>query len=1225
MKRPPFNWPAPAPSEPKHWRSLDDLAQTPEFQEMVAREFPQGASELNSPLSRRSFMSLMGASMALAGMAGCRRPEDKILPYAKAPEGQVAGLPQYYATTMALGQQVLGLLVESHEGRPTKIEGNPLHPMSQGGTDVFAQASVLELYDPDRSTAPVVGGKAYDEAERLLGYEKVLLALRERREALAGAGGEGLHVLSGALTSPTLLRLRDQLLAAMPKAKWLVWEPINDDNARAGSRLAFGAGQDLHAQVDFERADVVLVLDGDPLGIDPGAVAGTRDFAARRRVEDRDDEMNRLYVVEPTYTVTGTNADHRLRLRPSEIAPFTLQLAAELAKAGVTLPQGIAEGLSKTTAKVPAAERFAAAVARDLAKAKTKAAIVAGARQPKEVHALVHALNAALGSVGTAVTYTRPIDAGRTLCADGIRELAQAIEGGKVSTLVILGGNPAYDAPADLRFAERLQSIKDKVIHLGHYQDETAKLAGIHIPKAHYLEAWSDAHAIDGTVSVVQPLIAPLFNGWSELELIHVLAAGRAAKGHDLVRETWRLAAAQATPANQAAPAAAPAQGKAPAAPAQGAAPGAMAPAAAVVVAAKAPAADAAKTPAAAAQAPVADAKGPAQAADAAKAPAPAADAKAPAAKGPGGAGAALAALPGTAAATAGPNALELAFDSAWRRILRDGLKVASAQPPVTPELNAAAVAAALPALLDTAGKEGMEISFQPDYSVYDGRFANNGWLQEFPDPITKLTWDNAALLSVHTAKELGVKNNDMVRIAVRGNTLDAAVYIQPGQADKVVSIALGYGRKTTGRIGKGAGFDAYKLRSSQALGFDTGISVAKAGTVYDDPRDNPAFDIDNPRDNSWLDTVHITGLVRTQDHFSQSEDEQWNFEPSYTSPGDGPVGRGKSKKGNGHGAAKPEGNNAGHAKPEGHGEGHGAGLAETANHHALEGRPLAREGSLAQFRKDPAFAKKMGHEPAKLQSIFDERPYVGQQWAMAIDLSACTGCGACVVACQAENNIPIVGKAQVRKGREMHWIRVDRYYSGDPTEPQTIHQPVPCMQCENAPCENVCPVAATVHSQDGLNDMVYNRCVGTRYCANNCPYKVRRFNFLNWRYYYERDAQQDVTPVAKLKYNPDVSLRARGVMEKCTYCVQRIRGAQRDATMKGQDRVADNVIVPACAQACPADAIVFGDLTDANTRVSKVRKSTRHYEMLAELNVKARTTYLARVRNLNPELHDHE
>jgi molybdopterin-containing oxidoreductase family iron-sulfur binding subunit len=1113
MKRTPINWPAPDPSDKVYWRSLDQIAETPEFRDFLHREFPEGASELSSPISRRSFMTLMGASLGLAGLAGCRRPEEKILPYTKAPEEMVIGLPTYYATAMPIGPAVYGVLVESNEGRPTKIEGNPQHPYSLGSTNSFVQAAILDLYDPDRSTSPMIGGKAEEAAaapaaaehggghgEHGGGHGEHGAAAPEARkfgenDILSILGPiaqnyQGLHILSGAITSPTLLRLRERMKVEKPSVRWHTWEPVSEDNIVAGSQLAFGA--DLVVHFDFEKADTVLSLGADPFGLHPDAVRNSRGFAKRRRPDGADSQMSRLYVVESAWTVTGTNADHRLRVRPSEVAAFAVALAGELAKRGVALPPGVAEALPKGGASFDA--KFLAAVAEDLVQSHGKVVIAVGHSQPKEVHALVHALHSALGAVGNTVSYTTAVDAGRPLDRDSLKDLAAAFERNEVKTLVVLGGNPLYDTPADFGLAEKLEKSKAKLIHIGLYRNETAQAAALHIPATHFLEAWGDARGRDGTASIIQPLIAPLYKGWSEIELVNFLLTGRQEKGFDLVRDTWRGLALSKIPTP---PPPEPPPELLPNAPAQ-----------------------------------KGKGKGAAAAAAAAAAPAPVT----PAAPPPG--------IPN--------NAPVIFFDRFWRKSLRDGVIEQTAFQAVVPALKAQEIAAALPALSAIKAKE-LEVLFLTDSKVYDGRFGNNGWLQELPDPVTKLVWDNAALLSMETAKQLGVEKDDLVRITVRGKSVEAAVYVQPGQASGTVALALGYGQKDWGRVVKGAGFNAYQIRHFDGLGFDE-AKIEKLGRKYTDPRDE------------WFgDLVKLTGLVSTQDHF------------------------------------------------------------------AMEGRPLVREASLTRFRKTPDFAQHaVHHKPLKALWDDPEEFKKGQQWGMTIDLSACVGCGACTVACQAENNIPIVGKAQVRKGREMHWIRIDRYFSFQPqtfehandlndNNTEVAHQPLPCMQCEAAPCENVCPVAATTHSPDGLNDMVYNRCVGTRYCANNCPWKVRRFNFLDFR--------GDVEEVAKLKYNPDVTLRSRGVMEKCTYCVQRIRGAQRDAKLKlankqaTTDFVADGVIVPACAQACPADAIAFGDILDPKSRVAREKNSPRNYAMLAELNVRPRTTYLARIRNPNPAL----
>lgn len=1111
MKRTPTQWSVPDAYDKVQLRSLDQLADTPEFRDFLHREFPEGASELSSPLSRRSFMTLMGASVGLAGLAGCRRPEETILPYTKAPspEQMVVGLPTYYATAMNLGSSVHGLLVESNEGRPTKIEGNPKHPTTAGASSVFVQASLLDMYDPHRSSGPMRAGKDREDlpaaapaaseghgghgakaapTARMFSEVDIESFLSMRRNEYGPQAGAGLYVLSGTLASPTLLALRERMKTELPKARWLTWEPVCEDNLYAGSRIAFGT--DVATHLHLGKADVILSLGADPLGTDPDAVRYSRDFASRRRPEKASDEMNRLYAVEAGWSVTGTNADHRLRVKPTEVAQFAGALAAELVKRGVALAAPVAAALPKTVPGTLDA-KFLAAVADDVKARGSRVAIVVGRDLPKEVHALVHALHAALGAVGTTVTYTPAVDAGRPLDRECLAELGTALDKGEVKTLVVLGGNPAYDLPVDFRFAERLQNSKAALVHLGLHRDESAHLAALHIQQAHFLEAWGDVRGRDGVASIVQPLIAPLFHGWSDIELVSFLLTGRRQKGHELVRDTWRGSTLWQPAPPPAAPVPADVAGAAAVA----------APAAAPAVVAAAPAADAAAPP------------------------------------------------PGV------PTNPVVFFDRFWRKALREGVIDKTEFASVTPELKAAELATALPALATLTAKP-FEIQFAVCNKLWDGRYSNNGWLQELPDPITKMVWDNAALLSMETAQKLGVEKDDMVHITVRGKTVDAAVYVQPGMASDTVVLALGYGRSNVGYVGQGAGFNAYSLRHGEALGYDE-ATLSKVGSKYKDPRDD------------WFgDAVKITGLVSTQDHFS------------------------------------------------------------------LEGRPLVREASLTRFRHHPEFAKHAVHHKP-LVALWDDPEELkqGQQWGMTIDLSACTGCGTCTVACQSENNIPIVGKAQVRKGREMHWIRIDRYFSFGKTalghndlndnNTEVTHQPVGCQHCEHAPCENVCPVAATMHSSDGINDMVYNRCVGTRYCLNNCPWKVRRFNFLDFRRDVEFSPFGGETPeVAKLRFNPDVTVRSRGVIEKCTYCVQRIRGAQRDAQLKtGSRHLADGSVVVACQQACPAQAITFGDINDKNSRVAHEKASPRSYEMLAELNARPRTSYLARIRNPNPAL----
>ncbi len=988
----------------EYWRSLEELADTEGFRDLLHREFPRQASEWQDGVGRRRFLQLMGASLALAGLSACtRQPAEQIVPYTHPPEAIVPGRPLFFATAMTIGGVADGLLVESHEGRPTKIEGNPDHPASLGATSVFAQASVLGLYDPDRA-----------QTITYLGDIRPWSAfLGEAQNALAGqrgSKGAGLRILTETVTSPTLAQQIKTLLAEFPAARWIQYEPINRDNARAGAILAFG--EDVNTIYHFDKADVILSLDADFLDCGPGHLRYTRDFAARRKLQEggnkKDWEMNRLYVVESALTNTGASADHRLPLGPSQIESFARVVAAELGVQGV-----------KKERESPGS-KWAAALARDLLKARDRSLVIAGEYQPPVVHALAHAMNHALGKAGATVTYTAPIEAESNSMGDqtaALRELAGEMEAGRVDTLVVIGGNPVYNAPADLKFGERMNKVRLR-IHLGLHHDETSDLCHWHIPEAHYLEAWSDARAYDGAVSIIQPLIAPLYHGRSAHELIAAFGNQPEKSGYEIVRDYWK---SQRAPGD---------------------------------------------------------------------------------------------------------------FDQFWRKTLRDGFVENTALPAKRVTLNASALQAQegrMPAL------PGLEIVFRPDPYVHDGRFANNGWLQELPRPITKLTWDNAALISPATAERLGLAYEissrggehgqvfaDVVELQFQGRAVRAPVWIMPGHADNCVTAHLGFGRTRAGNTGNGAGFNAYLIRTSGEPWFGAGLNLRKTGERY--------------------------------------------------------------------------------------------ALANTQLHHNMEGRELVRAASLDEYRQHPDFAHRTEPAPAKDHTLYQNFEYPGYAWGMAIDLNACVGCNACVVACQSENNIPVVGKTEVMHGREMHWLRIDRYHEGNPDNPQTFFQPVPCMQCENAPCEEVCPVGATAHSSEGLNDMVYNRCVGTRYCSNNCPYKVRRFNFLLF--------QDWETPSLKLLRNPDVTVRSRGVMEKCTYCVQRINAAKIQAEKEGR-AVRDGEIVTACQGACPAEAIVFGNINDKESRVAKLKAEPRNYGLLAELNTRPRTTYLAAVRNPNPELEE--
>ncbi|MFI5364149.1 MAG: TAT-variant-translocated molybdopterin oxidoreductase [Candidatus Binatia bacterium] len=968
----------------QYWRSLEELADTPEFHRFLERELPRQAMGLLSAVDRRQFLKLMGASLALAGLSACtRQPTEKIVPYVRQPEQLVPGQPLFFATAIPFSGVASGVLVESHMGRPTKVEGNPQHPASLGATDAFAQASVLTLYDPDRSQVITHIGE-------IRPWSAFLAAVRTALDGQREQHGAGLRVLTETVTSPTLAQQLRELLAAFPQAQWYQYEPANRDNARTGSRLALGEYVDL--QYHFDKADVVFALDADFLSCGPGHVRYVRDFNTRRRVQaDQRDEMNRLYVVESTPSNTGAMADHRLPLRAGQIADFARAVAAGLGLA-VQPPAGL-----------DAHAKWIAALVRDLQQHRGASLVIAGDAQPAAVHALAHAINDALGNVGRTVEYTDPVEAKPTLHDTSLRELVTEMQAKQVAMLLILGGNPVFNAPADVPFAAALAKVPLSV-HVSLYSDETSELCHWDIPEAHPLESWSDARAYDGTVSIMQPLIAPLYEGKTVHEVLAALSEHPERSSHDIVRDYWK-------------------------------------------------------------------------------------------------------------GRHSGDD-----FEHFWRRSLHDGVVADTALPAKQVALRPDALVTSAPAAADT---HALEIIFRPDPTIFDGRFANNGWLQELPKPITRLTWDNAALISPATAERLALGNEDVVELRYGGRSLRAPIWITPGHAPDAVTVHFGYGRRRAGKVGNGAGFNAYAVRTADAPWFDSGLELRPTGER--------------------------------------------------------------------------------------------CALSSTQHHHSMEGRPLVRVGTLDEYRACPDFAREMAEEPARSDTLYpDDHPYTGYAWGMAIDLNTCTGCNACVIACQSENNIAIVGKTEVGRGHEMHWIRVDRYYAGDLDNPQTYHQPVPCMHCENAPCEVVCPVGATVHSSEGLNDMVYNRCVGTKYCSNNCPYKVRRFN---WFLYSDW-----TTESLKALRNPDVTVRSRGVMEKCTYCVQRIN-AGRIQAQKEDRTIRDGEVVTACQQACPAEAIVFGNINDPNSRVATLKAEPRNYALLGDLNTRPRTTYLARLRNPNPEI----
>ncbi|MGP8260748.1 MAG: TAT-variant-translocated molybdopterin oxidoreductase [Acidobacteriaceae bacterium] len=1019
----------------RFWKNLDELAETPAFHEMLQREFPRQASEWVDAVSRRGFLKVMGASLALAGLAGCtKQPDESIFPYVKQPEDLILGKPMYFATAFPFPTGAIPVLVKSDAFRPIKVDGNPDHPMSKGKSDAFTQATLLDLYDPDRSKEVRLRGQTSEWAD----FQKAFSSAVK-----SSNGGQGIYFLSETITSPTLAAQWKLVQAKFPSAKLVQWDPVNRDSAMSTSKTAFGSYTD--AQYKLENADVILSLDADFLGgiAHPGFLPMSAAYAHRHRYEVGK-PMNRMYVVESMATVTGFKADHRLALKPGDVEKFALALAGG-SSAGIT---------------DPAQQKFFASLQKDLQANAGKCVVIPGEQAAWEVHVAAYALNAKLGNVGKTVVYTETVNPMPSEQVADLKSLASDMDAGKVQWLVMLGVNPLYSAPVDLEFEAAFNKVSNTV-HLGSHVDETGAVSVWHINKAHYLESWSDARAYDGTISIIQPMIAPLYGGHSAHEVLQTLLDNPQASAFDAVQAN-------------------------------------------------------AKT------------------------------------------------------------YIKGDFDSAWRRALHDGWVEGTAFTPkpgptntVLPAANPSAPAASAPQA-DT-----LQIAFRPDPSLYDGRFANVGWLQELPKQITNLSWDNAALMSLATMESLNLEQNDAVEIEAFGRKVIAPALMVPGHPDGSITVHLGFGRRVeAGRVGAGVGFNAYLLRTSDHQHTIRG-KLTSTGGMYDICV-------------TKVDTIEHRGSFAQQDLNAPESDK----EGTYSLPG----------------------------------------------HEAME-RAIIRYATLAEVKANPNFAhenegdvpgaliNKVGYAPSGEKPSHDESFFpdawrfdhkdvssqkLQNKWGMAINLNSCVGCNACIVSCYAENNIPVVGREQVKIGRNMQWIRIDTYFEGDLHAPRAHFQPMACQHCENAGCEQVCPVGATVHTPEGLNTMVYNRCVGTRYCSNNCVYKVRRFNFLLYSDFG--------TESLKLMRNPDVSVRSRGVMEKCSYCVQRIEAAKIAADRENR-AVRDGEIVTACQQACPTSAITFGNLNDPQSEVSKRKATQRDYQVLADLNYRPRTTYTAGVINPNPEL----
>ncbi len=998
---------------PEYWRSLEELDNSPEFRELLANEFAAPPEEPTEG-GRRRFLQVMGASFALAtGASGCRWPEEKVLPHTRRPDGAIPGKPLHYATAMDLSGVGRGLLVRSYDGRPIKIEGNPEHPDSGGACDSIAQASILELYDPDRSQGAARFGGSKRQKSSFEEFDKYLAG-----KLAAMAGGAGLRILSGASSSPSLADMRKRMTEKLPQAQWVEWEAISDDNELEGSKLAFGAPH--RTLLDLSQAKVVVTLDADLLGSHPNKLKHTRDFAARR--DPAAGEMSRVYAFENTVTITGASADHRQPIRSELIKALAAALDAELSAKG-------ASATGSAQAKPAAAflndagfkKMFDAAVA-DLLANKGASVVAAGANQPKEVHALVHRINTALGNVGTTVKYAPIPD--RPAHHAALANLTKEMNSGAVKLLIMIGTNPVYDAPGDVPFKAALAKVTDSV-HFSLFEDETSKASAWHVPLAHFLESWGDVRSWSGTVSITQPLIAPLYGGRSAIEIVAQLIGDEKKSGLEIVQRTHQDT---------------------------------------------------------------------------------------------------------------------LAGEALWKKAVHDGVVTGTRWTGVTPALKAIEPVTLSPRELGGLAMAGdPELVFAQDPGLYDGRFANNGWLMEMPDPLTKLTWDNALMMSPATAKKLGVTDRTLVKLTLNGKAINIPVLLLPGHGAGSMTVHLGYGRTDAGHVAgltsadvAPVGSNAHTLRSAQALGFAGGAKVAAISEGYK---------LAMVQDKHSIDSVGKSG-------------EQARLDL------------------------------------------------------------LVREGTLDEWKKHPDFARHRVHHPPLLSLWKSPVSYDGYKWGMTIDLAKCTGCNACITACIAENNIPVAGKSRVLMGRELHWISVHRYYKGDPENPEFKMQPVTCQQCENAPCEQVCPVGATMHSSEGLNDMSYNRCIGTRYCSNNCPYKVRRFNYFN----YHMDLKKPENKVKKMVFNPEVTVRFRGVMEKCTFCIQRIQNVKIEAK-NARRRVKDGEIVTACQQTCPADAISFGDLNDGTAQVKHNYYNPRAYALLQELNTRPRLHYLAKVTNPHPTL----
>jgi molybdopterin-containing oxidoreductase family iron-sulfur binding subunit len=974
-------------SSEAEWLNLDAFVDDPDFGNYMQANYPREAAIVEGAgMNRRSFLKLMGASMVLGGLtlSGCApaRPEhEAIIPYVRNPENLIPGKPLFFASTIVTGGVGVGIVIETHEGRPHRVDSNPNHPGSAGGSSTTILASVLELYNPARTAEVRRDGN-------LSSWDEFAAAFDDIRDDLGD--GSGIRILTQQSSSPALAQQVEDLQQQYPGAQWYQYEPIGRNNVSEGARLAFG--DPVNTYYDISQADTILSLDSNFLGgYMPGSLHYARDFAERRKVradEADNASMNRLYAVESTPTITGANADHRQTVRATEVAQFAQALANAVGADGGAEVSGNWD------------DNFFNVLVEDLQASGSNSVVIVGDEQPPAVHALVHAINAALGNVGTTVLYTEPLLTDPRNTVEQLSSLTSDITSGNVDALFIIGGNPAFTAPADVPFGEAINRVPFSV-HVGTYYDETSEQCVWHVPEASYIETWGDSRAYDGTASVIQPPIGAIFEDARSVHEMLAFIADDERGSYEVVRDYWQ-------------------------------------------------------------------------------------------------------------------NELSGDFETAWRTSLHNGVIEGTAFDTISPSLSGS-LADDVSAQI-AAPSDGIELILRPDPNLYDGRYAYNSWLQEVPEAITKLTWDNYAQLSPATADRLRLENTDLINLTIEGRTIQAPVWVVDHHPDDSVTVYLGYGQGISAELDAGLNFNAYPIRTSDMLWIGNDVQIERTGDNY--------------------------LLARTQKEF-----ETYGTDP-------------------------------------------------------------VRYATLAEFMSNPNFAEKKVKGSSFLEDV-DFPDLTGEyQWGMTIDLTSCIGCNACMVGCQSENNIPAVGKQEVLQERDLHWIRIDRY---DAPDGGSHFQPVPCMHCENAPCEYVCPVQATVHDHEGLNLMIYQRCIGTRACSANCPYSVRKFNFKDYI---------DDAPTLVDQRNPDVTVRMRGVMEKCTYCVQRISAARAEASRDDRP-IRDGEVTPACATACPTKAIHFGDVSDPSTRVSQEKARPLNYGLLEEINTVPRTTYLAELSNPNTALVD--